>query len=281
MPLGLSSLGRCEARVLANLDAVIASLAAVAGDGTGSVRDPPSASAPSSTVATASFAGTRRRSSGPTPAGRQVRIMVTLPGDAAEEYGFVRDLVASGAPTSCGSTARTTVADEWVAMAAQRETCGPECGRSCKVLIDLEGPRVRTGRVAGRADEVRVGVGDRVRLVAGRRSERPTRRSSSARCRRPSRSSGPGTRSASTRAGSASSPRRRPERDALLRVTRVESKGRLRSDKGLNFPDTELQLDPLTAEGPRRPRRGRARGGHRRLLVRAERAPTSHAYRRS
>src|SRR5262245_32774990 len=33
MPLGLSSLGRCEARVLANLDAVIASLARLAGRG--------------------------------------------------------------------------------------------------------------------------------------------------------------------------------------------------------------------------------------------------------
>ena len=36
------------------------------------------------------------------------------------------------------------------------------------------------------------------------------------------------------------------ERPALLRVTRVESKGRLRTGKGLNFPDTALRLDPLT-----------------------------------
>jgi pyruvate kinase len=33
---------------------------------------------------------------------------------------------------------------------------------------------------------------------------------------------------------------------ALLRVTRVESKGRIRSNKGLNSPTTDLQVDPLT-----------------------------------
>jgi pyruvate kinase len=42
MPLGLSSVGRCEARVLANLDAVIASLASVVGDADapGGIRRP-------------------------------------------------------------------------------------------------------------------------------------------------------------------------------------------------------------------------------------------------
>ena len=36
---------------------------------------------------------------------------------------------------------------------------------------------------------------------------------------------------------------------AVLRVTRTKPKGgRLRADKGLNFPDTELRLNPLTAK---------------------------------
>jgi len=40
VPLGLSSLGRCEGRVLANLDAVIASLAHLAGRCDGELRHP-------------------------------------------------------------------------------------------------------------------------------------------------------------------------------------------------------------------------------------------------
>ncbi len=246
MPLGLSSLGRCEARVLANLDAVIASLAAVAGEELSlpGIRHPRPA---------AFYRGNRflRRHTeavfGPTPAGRQVRIMVTLPGEAAADYAFVRDLVERGADVVRINCAHDTP-EAWAAMAANARRAAEECGRSCKVLIDLEGPRARTGRVAGPTNEVRVRVGDRVRLVVGRPERAPD--PPQLECSLPEAVAElrPGHQVCVDEGRIRLVVEATRERDALLRVTRVESKGRLRPDKGLNFPDTELRLEPLTAK---------------------------------
>jgi pyruvate kinase len=245
MPLGLSSLGRCEARVLANLDAVIASLAAVVGK-----QLSPPIQHPRPAVF---YRGTRllgRHTEtvfGPEPAGRQVRIMVTLPSEAAEDYGFVRALVERGTNVVRINSAHDTP-DDWVAMAAHTRRAARESGRSCKVLIDLQGPRARTGQVTGRAAEVRISVGDRVRLVAGeaeRASDPPqlecTLPEAVAQLR-------PGHRVCIDEGRIRLVVETTGEHDALLRVTRVESKGWLRTDKGLNFPDTQLHLDPLTAK---------------------------------
>jgi hypothetical protein len=205
MPLGLSSLGRCEARVLENLDAVIASLAAVAGEQLSlpAIRHPRPG---------AFYRGNRflRRHTeavfGPTPAGRQVRIMVTLPSEAAEDYSFVRELVERGTDVVRINCAHDT-AEKWAAMASNARRAADESGRSCRVLIDLEGPRARTGRVAGRAAEVVSASVTESGWLPAKPSGRPIRRRSSARCRRPSHSFCRGTTFASTRAGSASSPK--------------------------------------------------------------------------
>lgn len=245
MPLGLSSLGRCEARVLPNLDAVAASLAALAGEDL-------SGSAISHPRAAAFYRGNRllRRHTdavfGPAPPGRQVRIMVTLPTEAGHNYPFVRDLVVHGTDVvriNCAHDSR----DEWVAMAANARRAAREHDRTCSVLIDLEGPRARTGRVVGSAGEVRVAVGDRVRLVAAVQAH-----------------SAPEPPQLECSLPEALGQLRLGHRvfvdegrirlvveahgadHALLRVVKLESKGRLRSDKGLNFPDTELRLAPLT-----------------------------------
>jgi pyruvate kinase len=116
------------------------------------------------------------------------------------------------------------------------------------VLIDLEGPRARTGRVAGCSEEVRVVVGDRVRLV-----DHPTEAAPDVpevECSLPGAVAQlrPGHRVYVDEGRIRLVAEAVSERVALLRVTRVESKGRLREDKGLNFPDTRLRLDPLTGK---------------------------------
>ena len=244
MPLGLSSLGRCEARVLANLDAVIASLAAVAGDDSSveTIRHP---------RPTSFYRGNRllRRHTeavfGPTPPGRQVRIMVTMPGAAAGDDGFVRELVSRGADVVRINCAHDG-ADEWSAIAASTRRAAAECGRSCKVLIDLQGPRARTGRAGGRSGEIRVGVGDRVRLVTGDPENDPD--VPWLECSLPEAVAQlrPGHEVCIDEGRIRLVAEEVSGRAALLRVSRVESKGRLRPDKGLNFPDTSLRLDSLT-----------------------------------
>jgi pyruvate kinase len=244
MPLGLSSLGRCEARVLENLDAVIASLAAVTGDATrrGAIRHPRPASF---------FRGSRllRRHTdavfGPPPPGRRVRIMVTLPSEASGDYGLVRDLIADGADLVRINCAHDTP-DAWTAMAAHARRAAEESGRSCRVLIDLEGPRARMGRVVGPDDEVRVAVGDLLRLVAEAPQGRPD--PAQVECSLPEAVAQlkTGDRVFVDEGRIRLVVETPGPHGALLRVTRVESKGRVRPDKGLNFPDTDLHLDPLT-----------------------------------
>ncbi|WP_239651319.1 hypothetical protein [Neosynechococcus sphagnicola] len=94
MPWGLSSLGRIEARVMPNLEAVIATLAVICGQATTEqLHRPPIASF---------FEGNRllrqhtEELFGPTLSHRRVRIMVTLPTEAATDYGLVREIVRRG-----------------------------------------------------------------------------------------------------------------------------------------------------------------------------------------
>lgn len=81
---------------------------------------------------------------GPAPPGRAVRIMVTMPFEAATDYGLVRDLVAAGMDVmriNCSHDSR----EAWEAMAAHlRRACG-ELDRPCRILADLGGPKLRTG----------------------------------------------------------------------------------------------------------------------------------------
>jgi pyruvate kinase len=171
--------------------------------------------------------------------------MVTLP-TAAREYGFVREVVECGADVVRINCAHDGP-EAWTAMAENARRAARETGRTCRVLVDLEGPRSRTGRVAGPQGEVRVAVDDRVRLVTGkpRTGDIPEiacslpeavaqLRAGHEVCIDEGR-----IRLVCEQAG---------REAALLRVVRVESKGRIRSDKGLNFPDTPLELDPLTAK---------------------------------
>lgn len=83
---------------------------------------------------------------GPTPAGRAVRIMVTLPTEAAADYPLVRELILRGmdcARIDCAHDGPQT----WARMAVHVRRAAEETGRSCRVLMDLAGPRVRIGPV--------------------------------------------------------------------------------------------------------------------------------------
>jgi pyruvate kinase len=243
MPLGLSSLGRCEARVLQNLDSVIASLARIADVGEDSPVTHPRPAA--------FYRGARllRRHTeavlGPTPARREVRIMVTLSAAEAQRYGFVRELVRGGADVVRINCAHDTP-EEWAVMARNTGRAVRETGRPCRILVDLEGPRARTARVAGVGSEVRVGVGDTVHLVAGAPDRAPDPPQIECSLPEAVRQLDVGHAVGVDEGRIRFVCEETDGRSALLRVTRVESKGRIRSAKGLNFPDTPLRLDPLT-----------------------------------
>jgi pyruvate kinase len=136
---GLSSLGRCEPHVLATVENVRWTLYG------GSARTVPEALSFES--GRAALDGNTDALRGPRPPGRVPRVMVTLPSEAAVDYGFVRHLVASGMDVARINGAHDD-AEAWEQMARNVRKASAEVGRPCRVSIDLPGPKLRTGPFA-------------------------------------------------------------------------------------------------------------------------------------
>jgi pyruvate kinase len=142
--LGLSSLGRAETHVLANVDKVLGVLHALCGR----------AWSPRSTEEPAGYrsgqALQRQHAEalfGPAPARRKAHIMVTLPSEAATDAALVRELVQSGMDVARINCAHDE-AGAWIAMAAHVREAAAAAGRPVRVLMDLGGPKIRTGPIA-------------------------------------------------------------------------------------------------------------------------------------
>lgn len=159
--LGLSSLGRAEPHVLPNLLAVRRALQSLHGQDT-----------PHPAMLPEPFRLNRRRLEqhtddllGPEPAAREVRIMVTLPADAATDYTLVRGMIDAGM-----NVARINAAhdgrDAWRAMIDNVEHACRELDRECRIVMDLAGPKFRTGEFTPklRHKGIVLQVGDRLLL---------------------------------------------------------------------------------------------------------------------
>ncbi|MBK7765001.1 MAG: pyruvate kinase [Sulfuritalea sp.] len=142
--VGLSSLGRAESHVLANLDKVLGILHRLTGQAWQSrSKDEPVGIQSSQRLLekhTAELLGAP-------PPGRGVRIMVTLPAEAAGDFGLVRRLVDSGMDIARINCAHDGVA-EWKAMAANVRRAARVLHRPVRILMDLGGPKLRTGSIA-------------------------------------------------------------------------------------------------------------------------------------
>lgn len=143
--LGLSSLGRAEAHALASVESVLRALHGLAGR-------PWSGPAPDRLVE-AFHRGKQLLEDhtadllGPRPADRFVRIMVTLPTEAADDPALVRGLVAAGMDCARVNCAHDDLA-AWTRMVANVRAAAAELGVTCRVLMDLAGPKLRTGALA-------------------------------------------------------------------------------------------------------------------------------------
>jgi pyruvate kinase len=143
--LGLSSLGRMEANTLAGLDAVHLALRALAGKKAAS--GPPAAHGVDFVTGPALLTQHADELLGPA-IDRKVRIMVTMPREAGEQYSAIRDLLAAGMDVMRVNCAHD---DEsvWMGMIANLRRAEREVGRPCKILMDLGGPKLRTGGLGG------------------------------------------------------------------------------------------------------------------------------------
>lgn len=247
MPLGLSSLGRCESRVLPNLDATIASLGAICGADSDHLPSHPSADT--------FFEGENllrhhtEKLLGASNHDRWVRIMVTLPSDAAQNYEFFREILNRG--TNC---VRINCAHDgpeaWEKMVDHLRRGVAETGQPCQLLMDLGGIQARTADViAPDPKQRRLHVGDRLLMTR----DQPEPRSDlefQTRCTIPEildqlevdQTVWIDDGKLGTRVEKIT-----PDGIFLKVIKARPEKGeKLKECKGINFPDTEYYYDSLT-----------------------------------
>lgn len=141
---GLSSLGRCESFVMANLETVLRILCQVAGS-----RVPP-AKPEQIPVHFATGRSLLKRNTqdllGEADEHSAPSIMVTMPSEAAENSLLVRDLLASGMDVMRINCAHDDP-EAWAAMIHHLRQAQEELERPCRVAMDLAGPKIRTGPI--------------------------------------------------------------------------------------------------------------------------------------
>ena len=142
--LGLSSLGRTESHVISALSAVIHVLSQLAG--IEQIAPTPDSVGPSLAAGRKLLERNTDALLGPAPEGRKVRIMVTMPSEAATDYELVRDLLLSGMNCmriNCAHDGK----DAWEGMIRNLRRAEKETGKTCKIEMDIPGPKLRTGPI--------------------------------------------------------------------------------------------------------------------------------------
>lgn len=143
---GLSSLGQCESHVLATVNAVLRIVTASGGGAgpsqCGAIEAPVTCAQGRDLIvrATESLFGFL-------PAHAGAHIMVTMPGEAADDYELVRELLRNGMDCqriNCAHDDRVA----WARMIEHLRRAMVETGRPCRILMDLGGPKLRTGAIA-------------------------------------------------------------------------------------------------------------------------------------
>ena len=84
--------------------------------------------------------------------------MVTMPSEAAQSYELVKGLVDAGMDVMRVNCAHDSE-HEWECMIAHMRRANQESGKHCKVLMDLAGPKLRTGPIQRGHHVVRWRVG--------------------------------------------------------------------------------------------------------------------------
>ena len=156
MPWGLSSLGRLESRTLDNLDAVIASLSRITGKTDHLVQYP---SYGSFLMGKYQLDQNSASVLGESPQNRYSRIMVTMPSEAAENDKLIYELISRGMNVVRINCAHDHP-DVWSRIIHKVRKAEKELNRSCKILMDIAGPKVRIERLYTTLMDPKVQVGD-------------------------------------------------------------------------------------------------------------------------
>jgi len=143
--LGISSLGRGEAHIADNLDKVINLLCYLSNKVDSTACHPKS-----NDLHYANGQGYLTKHTcnllGDPINNREVRIMVTLPGEAYDDYHFIRSLIDAGMNCARINSAHDNE-ETWLALIQLVKKASKDAGKSCKILMDLGGQKIRTGDI--------------------------------------------------------------------------------------------------------------------------------------
>ena len=164
--LGLYSLAHAERNVLGAVTAIQRAIDALTGV---AIADPADLTR-DIRMRNPSAAAHRKSILGPSPEGRDASIMVTLPTEAADNRELVAGMINAGM-----NVARVNCAHDnpgiWERMIANVRAEASKAGTECRVIMDLAGPKLRTGELkpGPRVIHIRPKRDPRGRVIAPRR----------------------------------------------------------------------------------------------------------------
>ncbi len=244
MILGISSLGRLESRVLPTLRTVRATLAGLAGL--------PAERRPSDKTffAGETLLAERTREVLGAAKSRRIALLVTCPAEAGDSPAFMLELARHGVEALRINCAHDT-ADRWARMIEHARAAEKQTGHHFKILMDLGGPKIRTAVARLPEGEGRIKKGDMLAIVPSGGLERVdiSDKHFAIECTLPEalQATKVGDRIYIDDGKLGTKVERVAPWGLVTRVTRASSKGaRLKSEKGLNFPDTDLAIPALT-----------------------------------
>lgn len=151
--LGLSSLGRSEAHVLPTLQAVGALVDALLNHHLPAL--PPAPQAPPGP--SQALEARAVRTLGPQGHGRKTRIMVTMPSELARDPSLAERYLRAGMQLARINTAHDR-REDWAQMTHHLRRAAARLDRPLKIVVDLAGPKIRTGPLLQREPVMKLRV---------------------------------------------------------------------------------------------------------------------------
>lgn len=247
-PWGLSSLGRLESRTLNNIDAVLTSLSTIAGKD--SQWSYPSHA--SHILGQEQLSKNVRQQFGEKPKSRHTRIMVTMPSEAAANKKLLRQLITSGMNVARINCAHDD-AETWKKMIDNIRKAAEDEQTEVKILMDIAGPKIRTDWVFTTLKKPKVRPGDKWHLTKDNKNLPPQDESKvTAGCSIPEifETLKKGDPVLYDDGMIESEVDEITDNGAVLKVkrTRTGKSVRVKAEKGLNFPNSQFDLDMLTPQ---------------------------------
>lgn len=261
--LGLSSFADAERYVLTNIDNIIYHLKTIQGQSVRGLVSPEMSSWNFFTTLELLLKNTNRLFG---EGNNQIstRIMVTLPSDSAGDDKFMTDLLLRGMEVARINCSHDNP-EVWESMIDAIHKAEEQTAKRCKIYMDLPGPKIRSEEIHilkkrnKKKGDLLLHPGDRIKLFATEAELKDARDENSAE----DSFAGLVSMSIPSIIGNMQAGDNiwfddgkiggvidsKTEQYAVVRITKAKVEGtKLKKEKGINLPDTQLQLPSLTEE---------------------------------